>query len=53
MEQKGEEKLTLGSKEDRNTGQVSRHTEIWSAESKREILEVKEKMEECCEGDYL
>ena len=40
-EQKGEERPTLGSKEERNTGQVGRRTEIWSAENKREISEVK------------
>ena len=36
-------KLTLGSKEERNTGQVSKRTESWSAESKREKSEVEEK----------
>ena len=42
-EQEGEEKLTLGSKEEKNTGQAGKHTEIWSAESKREKSEAKEK----------
>ena len=36
-------KLTLGSKEERNTGQVSERTESWSAESKLEKSEVEEK----------
>ena len=38
-----EEKLTLGSKEEENTGQESKHTESWSAESQRDISEVEEK----------
>ena len=42
-EQEGEEKLTLGSKEEKNTGQASKRTEIWSAESKRKKSEAKEK----------
>ena len=42
-EQEGEERLTLGSKEEKNTGQASKHTEIWSVESKREKSEAKEK----------
>ena len=36
-------KLTLGYKEERNTGQVSKRTKSWSAESKLEKSEVEEK----------